>query len=85
MTETSTGSVKSQIPQDVIVAHKTGSAFSPGSNVVNDIGVMQMPDNRTILYAIFIMNSKESKEANYQVIADIAKVVCQQITTDILK
>lgn len=85
MTETSTGSVKSQIPQDVIVAHKTGSAFFPGSNVVNDIGVMQMPDNRTILYAIFIMNSKESKEANYQVIADIAKVVCQQITTDILK
>ena len=77
MTETSTGSVKSQIPQDVIVAHKTGSAFFPGSNVVNDIGVMQMPDNRTILYAIFIMNSKESKEANYQVIADIAKVVCQ--------
>ncbi len=60
MTETSTGSVKSQIPQDVIVAHKTGSAFFPGSNVVNDIGVMQMPDNRTILYAIFIMNSKES-------------------------
>ena len=46
---------------------------------------MQMPDNRTILYAIFIMNSKESKETNYQVIADIAKVVCQQITTDILK
>ena len=85
MTETSTGSVKSQIPQDVIVAHKTGSAFFPGSNVVNDIGVMQMPDNRTILYAIFIMNSKESKETNYQVIADIAKVVCQQITTDILK
>lgn len=77
MTETSTGSVKSQIPQDVIVAHKTGSAFFPGSNVVNDIGVMQMPDNRTILYAIFIMNSKESKEANYQVIADIAKVICQ--------
>lgn len=77
MTETSTGSVKSQIPQDVIVAHKTGSAFFPGSNVVNDIGVMQMPDNRTILYAIFIMNSKESKETNYQVIADIAKVVCQ--------
>lgn len=85
MTETSTGSVKSQIPQDVIVAHKTGSAFFPGSNVVNDIGVMQMPDNRTILYAIFIMNSKESKETNYQVIADVAKVVCQQITTDILK
>jgi beta-lactamase class A len=85
MTETSTGSVKSQIPQDVIVAHKTGSAFFPGSNVVNDIGVMQMPDNRTILYAIFIMNSKESKEANYQVIADIAKVVYQQITSEILK
>lgn len=85
MVETSTGSVKSEIPLDVIVAHKTGSAFFPGSNVVNDIGVMQMPYNHTILYAIFIMNSKESKETNYQVIADIAKVICQQKTSEIAK
>lgn len=85
MTETSTGSVKTEIPQDVIVAHKTGSAFFPGSYVVNDIGVMQIPDNHTILYAIFIMKSKESKENNYKIIADIAKVVYQQATSEISK
>lgn len=85
MTDTSTGSVKTEIPQDVIVAHKTGSAFFPDSYVVNDIGVMQIPHNHTILYAIFIMKSKESKENNYKIIADIAKVVYQQTTSEISK
>ena len=85
MVETSTGSVKSEIPGEVIVAHKTGSAFFPGSNVVNDIGVMQMPDGHTILYAIFIMNSKESKETNYKVIEDIAKVVYQSSSSSLKK
>ena len=85
MVETSTGSVKSEIPGEVIVAHKTGSAFFPGSNVVNDIGVMQMPDDHTILYAIFIMNSKESKETNYKVIEDIAKVVYQSSSSSLKK
>jgi hypothetical protein len=52
---------------------------------VNDIGMMMLPNNHTVLYAVFIMNSKESKEANYQVIADIAKVVNQQNTLEITK
>jgi len=75
MTETSTGSIKNKIPQSITVAHKTGSAFYPHNFVTNDIGIMSLPHKQTVLYAIFIMNSKESKETNYEIIADIAQII----------
>lgn len=75
MTETSTGSIKDNIPQSIKVAHKTGSAFFPNHFVTNDIGIMSLPDKQTVLYAIFIMDSKESKETNYGIIADIAQII----------
>ena len=75
MTETSTGSIKNKIPESIIVAHKTGSAPNPGHSVTNDIGIILLPNKHTILYAIFIMDSKDSSEADYGIIADIAKII----------
>ena len=75
MTETSTGSIRNKIPKSIVVAHKTGSASYPGHSVTNDIGIISFPNRHTILYAIFIMDSKESNEVNYEIIADIAKVL----------
>ena len=59
-----------------IVVHKIGSAPYPGHSVINDIGIISFPNRHTILYAIFIiMDSKESNEADYEIIADNAKVL----------
>ncbi len=75
MTETSTGSIKNKIPQSIIVAHKTGSAPYPGHSVTNDIGMISFPNKHTILYAIFIMDSKEKSETDYEIIANIGKIL----------
>jgi len=79
MTKTSTGSIKKKIPKNIQVAHKTGSAFdkAKGRFVTNDIGIMTFPNKHAIAYAIFIMNSKETPETNYDIIADIGKVLAE--------
>ena len=82
MTETSTGSIKAEIPEKVTVAHKTGSAFFPGHSVTNDIGIMLLPNNHTILYAIFIKDSDENKEVNYKVISDIGRIIYENVAVE---
>ena len=84
MCETSTGSVKDKIPQTVSVAHKTGSGFDPRTKlfVINDVGIMVLPDNTAALYAIYIMKSKESRSTNYEIIADIAKYLHRYLSCD---
>lgn len=74
MSKTSTGSIQNELPDKVIVAHKTGSAFQSGHYVTNDIGIMRLSD-KDVIYAIFIMDSQESKETNYKIISDIGKII----------
>lgn len=71
---TTTGTVRQKLPTEVQIAYKTG--FS-GQNekgetaANNNIGILILPDNRKIAYAIFITASTEKQEVNYGVIADI--------------
>lgn len=77
MTKTSTGSIKQQLPKDITVAHKTGSApnIKNGTAVNNDIGIMTFPNKKAVAYAIFIKDSKETSDTNYNIIAEIGKVI----------
>lgn len=77
MTKTATGSIKQQLPKNIIVAHKTGSApnIKNGTAVNNDIGIMVFPHKKAIAYAIFIKDSKETSETNYSIIAEIGKII----------
>lgn len=77
MSETSTGSITTKLPDSVIVAHKTGSSplLEGIYEATNDIGIMVLPNGKRIAFAIFIFHSKETKDTNYAVISDIAKTI----------
>jgi beta-lactamase class A len=80
MRETSTGvnRLKGQLPENTVVAHKTGSS---GTNkqtgitaAVNDIGVVFLPNGEHFFISVFVTDSKENAEINEKIIADIGKV-----------
>lgn len=70
--------LKGRLPQDVAVAHKTGSASrdQTGMQVAdNDVGIVRLPDGRVYSIAVFVMNSRESDETNAALIARISEAV----------
>lgn len=78
MENTSTGSFKKKIPQFLKVIHKTGNSGFNSEGVsaaTNDVGILVLPDERAIAFALFISNSTESNDTNYEVISDIAKAI----------
>jgi beta-lactamase class A len=79
MIETSTGKnrIKGQLPEGIIVAHKTGSSGRNDEGVTaaaNDIGIIILPDGKHFAISVFVTNSKENDEANEKIISDIASV-----------
>lgn len=75
MAETSTGAIKNKLPEDAVVAHKTGTSGYNKENIsaaTNDVGIMVLPSGKEVAFAIFITNSKEPAEVTASIIADIA-------------
>ena len=77
MKKTATGSIKNKLPKGIAVIHKTGSApnIKNGTAVNNDVGIMVFPNKKAVAYAIFIKDSKETSDTNYNIIAEIGKVI----------
>ena len=78
MGETSTGSFLKYLPENIQAIRKTGnSGFNAEgiSAATNDAGIFILEDGRRIAYAIFVNNSSEDNDTNYNVIADIAKAI----------
>lgn len=77
--ETTTGKnrIRGQLPEETVVAHKTGSS---GANketgvtaAVNNIGIVFLPNGKYFIISVFVSESKESFDTNEKIIADIAK------------
>lgn len=71
--------LKGQLPQDYVVAHKTGSGFTlPGGGVTarNDVGIIVLPNGRKMAVSVFIRDSKDSESACDRVIASMARWLC---------
>lgn len=78
MIETSTcpQRIKGQLPQNVVVAHKTGTSDTNKEGVtaaINDIGIIKLPNGNSFAICVFVSNSSETMETNEKIIADIAK------------
>ncbi len=76
-TETGVNRLKGQLPENTVVAHKTGSS---GVNkqtritaAVNDIGVVFLPNGEHFFISVFVTDSKENADTNEKIIADIGK------------
>jgi beta-lactamase class A len=79
MVQTPTGRkrIKEQLPQTIIVAHKTGTSGVSDQGqmaAVNDIAIISLPDQHVIL-SVFVTDSSEPIESNEKMISDIGKVV----------
>lgn len=85
MFETATGpnKLRGLLPENVAVAHKTGSAFRNAQSVMvadNDIGFVRLPDGRSYSIAVFVMNSREDDPTNAAIIAQISRLVYDYFT-----
>ena len=80
LTDCTTGNsrIKGKLPQSTEVAHKTGTSFTTQEGitpVINDVGIITMPNGKHIAISIFVAESKESREVNENIIAEITKMV----------
>lgn len=78
MKETGTGKarLKGQLPEQTVVAHKTGSSGTNKEGLtaaVNDIGIVFLPNGQYFFISVFVTESKEDAAGNERIIADIAK------------
>ena len=86
MRETETGPqrIKGLLPENTIVAHKTGSSGANKEGLtaaVNDIGIVFLPDERHFFISVFVTDSKENAEINERIIADISKAAWDYYTS----
>lgn len=86
MIETVTGpdKIKSLLPADVIVGHKTGNSSrdEAGMKIAdNDLAFVRLPDGKSYSIAVFVMNSMEDDATNAAIIAEISKVVYEHAST----
>ncbi|NOU45521.1 MAG: class A beta-lactamase, subclass A2 [Bacteroidales bacterium] len=77
-TQTGQNRLKGQLPEETIVAHKTGwSGTNETTGItaaVNDIGIIFLPNGKHFYISVFVTESKENIETNEKIISDIAKV-----------
>lgn len=65
------------LPEGTVVAHKTGTMFTddnPVLDVVNDVGIVMLPDGRHFSIVVYVSNSGESAEDTFRLIAEITRV-----------
>lgn len=85
--ETTTGKnrIKGQLPEETIVAHKTGwSGTNKETGItaaVNNIGIVFLPQGEYFIISVFVSESKENFDANERIIAAIAKATYDFYTT----
>ncbi|WP_343617249.1 class A beta-lactamase [Flavobacterium sp.] len=78
MVQTSVGKnrIKGKLPSSAEVAHRTGSSFTNDSGLtgaINDIGIIKLPDEDTLIISVFVHNTSEKFKNSEEIIADIAK------------
>jgi beta-lactamase class A len=78
MKETTTGQkrLKGLLPQNTVVAHKTGTSGTNKEGITaatNDVGIVFLPNGAYFIISVFVSDSKESDETNEKIIAEIAK------------
>ncbi len=86
-TETGKNRLKGQLPENTVVAHKTGTSgvnkLTGVTAAVNDIGIVFLPNGQHFFISVLITDSKENAETNEKIIADIAKTAWDYFTTKI--
>ena len=84
MLETTTGTnrLTERLPKNSL-AHKTGTSFTIDgfTAATNDMGIVTLPNGKHYAICVFVSNSKESEEVNCKIIADISKIVFDNLNS----
>lgn len=78
---TGTARLTGMLPENYVVAHKTGSGFTSPEGVVtavNDVGIIVLPNGRKMAVSVFVMDSRDSVPACEKVIASMARWLCTE-------
>lgn len=70
--------IKGKLPQRTEVAHKTGTSFTTKEGItpaINDVGIITLPNGKHIAISIFVAESKENRDVNENIIAEITKMI----------
>jgi beta-lactamase class A len=78
MTNSTTGikRLKGKLP-NVIIAQRAGTSFTNSEGItgaINNVGIIELPNNKKIYISVFIHNTSEGFEKGEKLIASIAKV-----------
>ncbi|MFK7908579.1 MAG: class A beta-lactamase [Chitinophagales bacterium] len=79
---TGTKRLKGKLP-NVIIAQRAGTSFTSEAGVtgaINNVGIMELPNNRKVYISVFIHNTSEGFEKGEEMIADIAKATYDYYT-----
>jgi beta-lactamase class A len=76
-TRTGPNRIRGMLPAGTAVAHKTGTSgtFDGMTPVVNDVGIVTLPDGGHVALAVFVKRSTRGTEAGERAIARIARAV----------
>ena len=69
--KTGSARIPGQLPENVTVAHKTGSLY----NTSSDIGIITGPEGHSIAVAIYVTGGRNDKSYRYDRIATIARAI----------
>ena len=79
MTDTDTGEhrLKGLLPQNTIVAHKTGTSGQDNgiTHATNDVGLITLPNGSKLAIAVFVADSPQTESVRERVIAQIARAI----------
>ncbi|HEY1045979.1 MAG TPA: serine hydrolase [Bacteroidia bacterium] len=78
MAGTSTGQnrLKAGLPQDAIIAHKTGTFFDDSTFIeaFNDVGIVKMNNGKKYYIAVLVNNSKELEDGTSAILSEINRM-----------
>jgi beta-lactamase class A len=83
-TTTGKGKIRGQLPEETIVAHKTGYSGKNDDGIIaasNDIGIVFLPDGSYFYISIFVSDSREEEKVNQEMIANISKLAWDYFLT----
>ncbi len=77
-TKTGKNRLRGQLPEETIVAHKTGWSGKQKETgitaAVNNVGIVFLPNGKHFTISVFVTESKEDFKTNEKIISDISKV-----------
>ncbi len=80
-TQTGLKRLKGMVPNDVVIAHKTGTYYENDSfvNALNDVGIVYLPDGRFYCISVLVNNSYLTGDGTENAIAYINKLYYDRV------